>query len=746
MRGGWVLVAVAIGLLGAAGAAWGAGEEWHRAFDGAAAWRADSVLASAAFAGRKSGTAGGNAAEEWVAGRFAEAGLRPGARDGSYYQSFPVVGFEPAGARITLLDSPFGKIPLVEGDDFALLLTPARGKVSAEAVFVGFGIDAPEKGRDDYAGLDIAGKVAVIVRGRPEDGQDWETEYRRTHTFAAAVRHGAAAVLYYQGRDAVAGAALERRAYRADRPGAYISERVVRLLLRETGWQLEDLQEELKKRPASFSSGKRVEFQVSVRGRAEASGRNVLGMIRGSDPVVGTEVVLIGAHLDHLGRDAGGRVYPGANDNASGTGVVMEMARAAVAGGWTPKRTVYFVAFGGEEQGLLGAKALAADLPFDSTRLVAMINIDMAGHGSGGFGVAGGSNVGPAYFRWRAGIDSAMAASFEEYQLRGEGSDFFPFSERGVPAMAAWSRGGHSRYHDIEDRPRYVKRESLEGVGRGVGSLLQAVADHPEPMRDGLGGERALRAECAQVSFVPMDAARLSDPARESFDGEGRIAGRIVRLDAGREAAAEILGHLGRLRGLSEERAWLAAGTKFEDAAEGWTALRSTLLPFASARSLERFGYDAVRSLCAAGLAGAIWNGDKEAPTAEVCDALRAEGRVLLAGSGVAWRELAARQKDLGLIVRYDRPGQVPEPPDSSAAALLVVPVEGIGDSTLVFGAMSEWGERRLHLDITKGLEAGVRDAETLRFVAWMRGCGWDEAKIGRLLGRNLAEFAGADR
>lgn len=747
MRVGRSYFAIAVVLLLGTGLARGAGEDWHQTFDGAVAWRADSVLSSAALEGRKSGTPGGRAAEEWIAGRFSAAGLRPGARDGSFFQSFPVIGFEPGKSRLVLLESPFGKIPLVEGDDYALLLTPARGRVTAEAVFVGFGIDAPAKGRDDYAGLDIAGKIAVIVRGRPEDGQDWEEEYRRTHTFAAAVRHGAAAVLYYQGRDAVAGAALEPGTYRSDRPGAYISERVVRLLLRETGWRLEDLQEKLKEGPLPFSAGKRMEFEVDLKGRADATGRNLLGMIRGSDPALGTEVVLIGAHQDHIGRDGAGRIYPGANDNASGTAVVMEMARAAVASGWTPRRTVYFVALGGEEQGLLGAKALAADLPFDSTRLVAMINIDMAGHGDGGFGVAGGPNVGPAYFAWRAGIDSAMAASFEEYQLHGEGSDFFPFAERGVPAITAWSRGDHSRYHDIEDRPRYVRRESLEGVGRGVGSLLQALADHPEPLRDGLGRERALRVGAAQVSFAPLDAARLGGPSRDALDGGGRIAGRIVRLDAGREAAAEILGHLGRMRGLVEGRDWLRVAAGFDAAADGWGSLRTTLLPFVSARSLDRLGFDAVRSLCAAGLAGAIWSDEKSPPPAPICDALAKEGRPLLATSGVAWRELAAREPDLDLVIRYDRPGVLPTPPDSGAAqVLLVLPIEGIADTTLVLGAASTWGERRVHLDITKGLEAGVRDAETLRFVGWMRARGWSDERIERVLGRNLAEFGGTEQ
>jgi hypothetical protein len=119
-------------------------------FDGARAWRADSILASPSFGGQRSGTPGGTAGEKWIASKFAEAGLYPAAEGGGYLQGFPVIGYEPTAASLELLDGPFGRIRFVYGDDFTLMLTPAAGKVTAEAVLVGYGIDAPAKGRDDY--------------------------------------------------------------------------------------------------------------------------------------------------------------------------------------------------------------------------------------------------------------------------------------------------------------------------------------------------------------------------------------------------------------------------------------------------------------------------------------------------------------------------------------------------------------------------------------------------------------------
>jgi hypothetical protein len=713
-------------------------------FDGQRAWRVDSTLAAPAFAGRRSGTAGGTAAEAWIASQFGAFGLRPGGPDGTFFQSFPVVGYEPKKASLEILDGPFGRLPLVDGDDFTLFLTPAAGKGTAEAVFVGYGIDAQAKGRNDYAGCDLKGKIAIIIRGKPEDGKDWETEFRRTHTFPAACGHGAVAVLYYQGRDAVAGAALMPEAYRPDIPGGYISERVTRLLLRETGWTLEEVQEKLKEGPFPLPSGKRLRFETTIKGPAQATGRNVLGMIRGTDPRLDGEIVIFGAHHDHIGIDGRGLLYPGANDNASGASVVIEAARAAAASGWQPRRTVYFVTFGGEELGLLGSRQMVATPPFALDRVVTMLNLDMAGHGDGGFGVAGGTRIGAPYFAWRAGLDSASTALLQEGQLHGEGSDYFPFEEKGVPVMTAWSRGQHRRYHDIEDRARYIKPEILGTVGRELLSLLVAIADSPDDLRDGMAAERGLRAQGTQVPFAAIDAVRLIDPDRAVLDGDHRIAGRLVQIDAGRGGSAEMLARLGGLIGTASDRKWLQVAHTFADAGEAWEGMKVTLLPVATTASLERIGPEATRALCAAGLAGATWTPGAPAPTQPICDALGKEARPMIVPSSADWRGILDRTTNLKVLLRWDRStGALPAPPPASADSrvLLVLPVEGVGDSSIVREAFSRWGERWVHLDIGQGLEKGVPDSESLQFIAALRRSKWPAARIEAFLGGNLKRF-----
>ena len=246
---------------------------------------------------------------------------------------------------------------------------------------------------------------------------------------------------------------------------------------------------------------------VEVEGSPTATAHNVIGLLRGSDPVLATEVVIVGRPPRPHRQGRRRSHLPGANDNASGAATVLEMARAAQQSGWTPRRTILFASFGGEEMGLLGSKELAAHMPFDSNRCVAMMNLDMVGHGDGGTGIAGGNRIGPPYFAWRAGLDSVRAAGLQEESLSGESSDYSPFAERGIPAVGCWSRGRHGRYHDIEDRSgRGQGGDAGIREGERLLSLLEAIADHPDPLRDGLGHERALRADAVQLAFAPLDA------------------------------------------------------------------------------------------------------------------------------------------------------------------------------------------------------------------------------------------------
>jgi aminopeptidase YwaD len=713
-------------------------------FDGRRAWQADSTLASPAFGERRSGSPGAKAAEGWIASRFAEAELRPAAPGGGFLQGFPVIGYEPRGASLDLLDGPFGEARFALGDDFTLMLTPAGGKVTAEAVFVGYGIDAPAKGRCDYDGCDLHGKIAVIIRGRPADGQNWDREFMRTHTFAAARAHGAVAVLYFQDPQPVAGAALAPEVYDPATPAGYVSERIVRLLLRGTGFNLKEVREKLAKGPFPLATGRHLRFEVKVSGAATATGHNVLAMLPGNDPVLGDEVVIFGAHHDHLGRDADGHLYPGADDNASGASVVVEMARAAHAAGWQPRRTVLFATFGGEELGLLGSRYLAGHLPVDSTRVVAMVNLDMAGQGDGGLGVAGGARLGPAYFAWRAGLGAERATTLREGRLSGEHSDYAPFMLRGIPALGCWSTGEHQRYHDIEDFPRYVRPEVLGPVGKDLASLLVAIADYRGDLRDGLGRERGLRADAVQLDLAPLGAETLLDPQRSALGGEEGLAGRVVLCDRGGAGTDDVLRRLGALTALPTGRSWLSVASNLDQVGTAGDQLHVALLPLVDTATLDRVGAEETRALCAAGLAGARWTPGSAAPSSGVCDALADAKRLLVDEGNPDWARTLSAHRNLHMLVHWSgAETSLPDPPDSTlrAQVLLALRVEGPGDSATVRLARTRWGEQHLHLDVASTMGAGADDRENLHFYTWLRRENWSAESLDAMLGGNLRKF-----
>jgi hypothetical protein len=377
-----------------------------------------------------------------------------------------------------------------------------------------------------------------------------------------------------------------------------------------------------------------------------------------------------------------------------------------------------------------------------------MINLDMVGHGDGGTGIAGGDRLGPVYRTWVAGLDSTAAGLLTSHELGGEHSDYAPFAKIGIPAVGCWSRGDHRFYHDFEDAPGGVSAAVLESVGRQVMSLLAAVADHPLPLRDGLGRERNIRAEALQVAFAPFDAAMLASADMDALTGDGRIDGRIVRCDHGRTEADEILRRLGRIAATAEREPALAAASSFSGVDDAAGDLVTSLVPVVGADLLERLGPDAVPPLRAAGMAGAYVGQQGGLPARDVRRALAESGCFLLVEGTVAWDEgaVATGKSHERVLVHVPRlQAEIPPAPDSTRVRgirpLLVLGVEVPADSNRIADALAAWGPERVHLDFAPGLEAGIHDRASLRFLAWLRRTIRDEALLEALLGGNLARF-----
>jgi Zn-dependent M28 family amino/carboxypeptidase len=234
---------------------------------------------------------------------------------------------------------------------------------------------------------------------------------------------------------------------------AMIGPKVMDAILKEANATSADLKKSLQtwKRPVSFPLRAKIRLAVESRHFPQAVGYNVVGCIEGSDPKLRRECVVIGGHFDHCGAHMG-LLFPGADDNASGSATVMEAGKAFASLGRKPKRSIVIALFGGEEMGLQGSTWFADNVPGPFDKVVAMINFDMTGEGDGLWGAVSAE---PA----------ALKAAFEEADksvktLRGLGtirgvgvrsSDHAPFFLKGIPSASLGSNGPHLAYHQTGD-------------------------------------------------------------------------------------------------------------------------------------------------------------------------------------------------------------------------------------------------------------------------------------------------------
>jgi hypothetical protein len=457
------------------------------------------TLSGPSFNGRQSGTKDDGQSARWIAQEFLSAGLRlPLIRNGSLIVPF-LTGKDgdSLGMMATLVSTPLiAPDPILRVDQTGHLATKTFGSdyfpvfdspsadLQAHIVFVGYGIVDLAQGIDDYAGVDVNNSIVLFLRGKPE-------HYSRTVSHADKVRvartRGAIGYLTatgpilhpYEIRRGVTGnptAFYEQLPLDQAIPGAWISMALAQELLEKPNGDIPDrlrvLQERLNQ--ASSSQATRTDRFASLQWKTTTEDGilvNVIGMIPGT----GTESVIIGAHRDHFGHP-GGMLFPGADDNASGTAVILEVARALTNVGSHPSRTILFISFSGEERDLLGSRLYTSRpvVPLDST--IAMINIDHAGVGNGRLTV-GVTGIEKEVLREVGKI----ADVHEKLDLYGffPGGDHVPFKEAGVPTVTVVSGGVHPHFHQPSDTADTIDSEILKTVARYVLAVTWHLAYQP---------------------------------------------------------------------------------------------------------------------------------------------------------------------------------------------------------------------------------------------------------------------------
>ncbi len=433
------------------------------------------TLALPKYSGRLTGHEGYTEAAKWTASMFKQWGLKPMNEKEGYLQAYssPYTVIEEAEMRLLLSqmkmgsqkEESFKEIKLKPEADFLPLLFSDSGDHTAEMAFAGWGISAPDLDYDDYAGLDVRGKFVLCFRGTPDRSDERYQEHDHHRFRMQTAKQKGALGLFYIYPDPLANPNGD---WIREFTPAIISEKIADRILEEREITSQDLKKDLQtyKKPLSFPLQSKMAFRVQASHSPDALGYNIVGYVEGSDPVLKKECLVIGGHFDHCGKHMG-LLFPGANDNASGSAVVMEIAEAFARIRQKPKRSVVFVLFGGEEMGLQGSTYFADHLPSQFTKVDAMFNFDMVGEGD-----KAGCAVGVKPDELKKVLEQAdvslqiLRGIYVVKSVGVRSSDYAPFFQKGAACVSFSSNGPHLHYHLTDDNIYRINPDIMADIAR----------------------------------------------------------------------------------------------------------------------------------------------------------------------------------------------------------------------------------------------------------------------------------------
>ncbi|MBW3598360.1 MAG: M20/M25/M40 family metallo-hydrolase [Planctomycetes bacterium] len=525
-------------------------------------------LASDELEGRGIGTDGLDKAAEYIAEQFRSFGLQTELFDGTPFQKFTVSASPELGPKEQnrlALDGPGGDAPDVPelklGENFNTLAVGGSARFEAPLVFAGYGITAPEHDYDDYHGLDVKGKVAVILRKEPRQSkgaEEFNGEHPSQHALFAtkienAAKHGAAAIVFVNDHhELVNKLAVERQAWlkatqelaeltkkfseagdtsdeafrkhreevdklletinahaknldapadallafeqagddakHDDLPVFFVKRSVIEPIIRSSlGASLAEIEakidEDLQPRSAPLEGWTASGEANVVRRKVEI--KNVIAVLEGEGPLA-DETVVVGAHYDHLGMGGAGSLAPwtrdvhnGADDNASGTAALLEVAHRLASRDTPLPRRVVFMAFTGEERGLLGSAHYVKNPKFPLEDMVAMINMDMVGRLDDDKLVVHGTGTAENFDELVERLNREHGFQIIKKESGYGPSDHTSFYAKGAPVLHLFT-GTHRDYHRPSDDTHKINVEGMRRVSDFVKDIVVEIASAPE--------------------------------------------------------------------------------------------------------------------------------------------------------------------------------------------------------------------------------------------------------------------------
>lgn len=437
------------------------------------------TLSSPQYEGRLTGTPGYDKAVQLTSELFKKYGIYPIIGNKKYIQSFPVSYTKIYESKLIVhLQDKEGKQETRQCDyfkDYYPLNFSGSGNITGNIIFAGYGVTAPEFDYDDYKGIDVKGKIVMIIKGVPKEKEDEDWTAYDEHRFRTsnALKHGASGLLYiYAGRGNPNGD------YLPGFPMLSIDEALADRILEKYGKNLKTLKEQLDQRQnVSFVTDVNVEMMVRSE-NFQGNGSNVVGYIPGADELLKNEFIVVGAHLDHCGMWP--QFTPGADDNASGSAALLAIAKALGTSKYKPKRSVLFVLFAGEEMGLLGSKYFVSHLPEKVKKINFVFNMDMIGAGPNVF-IARLKNypeIEKILMETPRKLNLSCQIKGNEVTKKGRGgADHAPFVEKGIPAVSVFSTDGkHNGYHTNDDTIYWITPKITEDIAKIISYTVMRLA------------------------------------------------------------------------------------------------------------------------------------------------------------------------------------------------------------------------------------------------------------------------------
>lgn len=455
-------------------------------------------LSSDELEGRFPGTTGDSLTNSYIANEFIKYNLKP--LGDSYYQPFEMyTGVKLDGSNSLSVTSSGNSNSYSVENDFIPLGFSGKGSVEGDLVFVGYGITAPEQSYDDYKDrkgldIDIKGKILVMMRYSP-GGSDAHNnpfqKYEPSRYKTLNAREGEAAGIIIingpdGGEDNLSRLAYDNALQDAGLPVVHVKREIIEKIFQNNGYDLTSVQKEIDSTKAPYSfplkdATAKIEVNISP---VRAETNNVIAFLEGNDPVLKNEVIIIGAHKDHVGYGAYGSLYNGkdkqihngADDNASGTAGLLEIAQKLSAQRKDLKRSVLFMAFGAEEAGLLGSAFFTKSKEFQDMNVAAMLNMDMIGRMADNKLIIYGTGTSPV---WDKLIDSLnMNYNFSITKTPdGFGpSDHSSFYTKNIPVLHFFS-GTHSDYHSPTDDVEKINISDEEKIANLVLDVAMVIDD-----------------------------------------------------------------------------------------------------------------------------------------------------------------------------------------------------------------------------------------------------------------------------